>query len=66
MENLIEVLSGCDKCEVEFADADRGCCGSGINHIIPITKIWVQINDYRDIFKYKFSQYLQVFDEVCL
>ena len=63
LENLIEVLTGCDNCEVEFVDADIGCCGAGVNHIIPITKIWVQSNGSRDVFKYKFSQYLQVFDE---
>ena len=63
LENLIEVLTGCDNCEVEFADADSGCCGAGVNHLIPITKIWVETNGSRDIFKYKFSQYLQTFDE---
>ena len=64
LENLIETLTGCEDCEVEFADNESGCCGGSIiNHIIPITKIWVQINGSREIFKYKFSQYLQVFDE---
>lgn len=63
LEQLIEVLTGCDDCEVEFADVENGCCGATVNHIIPITKIWVQTNGSRDIFKYKYSQYLQVFDE---
>ena len=64
LENLIETLTGCEDCEVEFTDNESGCCGGSIiNHIIPITKIWVQINGSREIFKYKFSQYLQVFDE---
>ena len=63
LEQLIEVLTGCDDCDVETEDVESGCCAATANHIIPITKIWVSGSGNRDIFKYKFSQYLQVFDE---
>ena len=63
LEQLIEVLTDCDDCEVEFDNIESGCCGAAVNHIIPISKVWVTVNGSRDIFKYKYSQYLQVFDE---
>lgn len=63
LENLIEVLTDCDDCEVEYENNESGCCGAAVNHIVPISKIWVNGKGSRDIFKYKYSQYLQVFDE---
>ena len=63
LENLIETLTGCDDCSIDIADIESGCCGTVRKKIVPITKIWVQINGSRESFKYKFSQYVQVFDE---
>lgn len=63
LENLIETLTSCDDCDVETADFECGCCGaSSSTHIIPITKIWVNNGGNRDVFKYKYSQFLQVFE----
>ena len=41
LEHLIETLTGCDYCDIEFADGDAVCCGKVSNQILPITKIWV-------------------------
>lgn len=64
LENLIETLTSCDNCDVETADVDAGCgcSASSKPHIVPITKIWVRNNDSNDIFKYKYSQFLQTFE----
>ncbi len=65
LENLIETLTSCDNCDVETADIDVGCgcSASSKPHIVPITKIWVRNNDSNDIFKYKYSQFLQTFEQ---
>ena len=63
LENLIETLTSCDDCDVEIADFETGCCGTSTAHILPITKIWVKNNGSSEIFKYKYSQFLQVFEQ---
>ena len=64
LENLIETLTGCDDCNIEIADIEAGCCGtSSKGHIVPIGKIWVNVNGANEIFKYKYSQYLQTFEQ---
>ena len=64
LEHLIELLTGCDNCEVITADPELNCCGKEIStHIVPITKIWVKNGENTEVFKYKYSQYLQLFEE---
>ena len=62
LEQLIETISSCDDCSVEVADFDIGCC-SKCSHIVPITKIWVKNKDSTEVFKYKYSELLQVFEQ---
>lgn len=62
LENLIETISSCDDCSVELDDFDIGCC-SKCSHIVPISKIWVKNKDSTEIFKYKYSELLQVFEQ---
>ena len=64
LENLIETLTGCDDRQIDIADFESGCCGTSANkHIVPITKIWCRTGEVSDVFKYKYSAYLQVFEE---
>ena len=63
LENLIETLTSCDDCDIDVADFEGGCCGASTNRIVPITKIWVKNNGSNEIFKYRYSQFLQVFEQ---
>ena len=64
LENLIETLTSCDNCNIEIPDIDAGCCGaSTATHIVPINKIWVRNGETSEIFKYRYSQFLQTFEE---
>ena len=63
LENLIETLTGCDDCSIDIADFESGCCGSVNKRIVPITKIWTRNGDSSEVFKYRYSQYLQIFEE---
>ena len=64
LEHLIELLTGCDNCEVITADPELNCCGKEIStHIVPVSKIWVKNGENTEVFKYKYSQYLQLFEE---
>ena len=64
LERLIELLTGCDECSVMTADPEINCCGKEISsHIVPVSKIWVKNGNDTEIFKYKYSQYLQLFEE---
>ena len=63
LENLIETLTNCDDCDIQIADIETKCCTISSKNIIPITKIWVKNNDSCELFKYKYSQYLQIFEE---
>ena len=63
LENLIETLSGCDDCSIDIPDVEPQCCGTNNQRIVPIIKIWVRNGDSSEIFKYKYSNLLQVFEE---
>jgi len=63
LENLIETLTSCEDCSIEIADIDAGCCGTQTTHLVPITKIWVRNGDTTEIFKYRYSQFLQTFEQ---
>ena len=64
LEHLIELLTGCDNCEVITADPELNCCGKEIStHIVPVSKIWMKNGENTEVFKYKYSQYLQLFEE---
>ena len=64
LENLIEVITSCDDCSVDIAvDPDAGCCGSSKIKIVPVSKIWVRNGDVTELFKYKYSSLLQVFEQ---
>ena len=64
LERLIELLTGCNECSVMTADPEMNCCGKEISsHIVPVSKIWVKNGNDTEIFKYKYSQYLQLFEE---
>ena len=63
LENLIETLTSCDNCDVEITDIEAGCCGTSTAHIVPINKIWVEVGGNREVFKYKYSQFLQTFEQ---
>ncbi len=63
LENLIETLTSCDDCSIDFNDIETSCCGSSsTSKIIPVTKIWVRNKDSSELFKYKYSQFLQTFE----
>ena len=62
LEHLIETLTSCDSCDIEVNDVDAGCCGTS-TRIIPINKIWVRNGETTEIFKYRYSQFLQVFEQ---
>ena len=63
LENLIETLTSCENCDIEITDIETGCCGTSSNHIVPINKIWVRSGETNEIFKYKYSQFLQTFEQ---
>ena len=64
LENLIETLTSCDDCNIEIPDVEAGCCGaSATTHIVPINKIWVRNGETSEIFKYRYSQFLQIFEQ---
>ena len=63
LEKLIESLTGCDKCEVVVGDFDEACGCSINSSICPVSKIWVHNGNESDVFKYKYSQYLQTFEK---
>lgn len=64
LENLIETLTSCDDCSIDIAvDPDAGCCGSSTSKILPVSKIWVKNNDSSELFKYKYSQFIKVFED---
>ena len=61
LEQLIETLTGCDDCSIELADPEIECCKA--SKIQPINKIWCRNGDSSEIFKYKYSNLLQVFEQ---
>ena len=63
LENLIETLTSCDDCDVQISDIETKCCGTSKIKIVPVTKIWVRNGDTTELFKYKYSQFLQVFEQ---
>ena len=64
LEHLIETITSCDDCDVDFTEIETTCCGnSSTTKIVPITKIWVTVNGNREIFKYKYSSLIPVFEE---
>ena len=63
LENMIETLTSCDDCSIDVAEIETGCCGTTKLHIVPIGKIWVRNGETSDIFKYKYSQFLQTFEQ---
>ena len=63
LEHLIETLTDCDDCSIDIADFETGCCGTVSKRIVPVQKIWCRNGDVNDVFKYKYSQYLQIFEE---
>ena len=76
LERLLELLTGCDECTVMTADPEMSsalccasgpkvrCCGKEISmHIVPVSKIWAKNGNDTEVFKYKYSQYLQLFEE---
>lgn len=64
LEHLIETLTSCDDCSIDVAeDLDAGCCGAHTPKIVPISKIWVRNGDTTEIFKYRYNQFLQTFEQ---
>ena len=63
LENLIETITSCDNCDIDFADFEGGCCGNSSTKIVPINKIWVTNGESREIFKYKYSSLIQIFEQ---
>ena len=64
LENMIETLTSCDDCSIDIAvDPDAGCCGSSKVKIVPVSKIWVRNNETSELFKYKYSQFIKVFED---
>lgn len=64
LEQLIETLTGCDDCVINTSDPELNCCGESVKvNIVPVSKIWVKNGDSSEVFKYKYSQYLQLFEE---
>ena len=60
LEHLIELLTGCDNCEVITADPELNCCGKEIStHIVPVSKIWVKIPKYSNINIHNIYNYLK-------
>ena len=64
LEHMIEILTGCDECEVVTSDPEMQCCGHELSTpFVAVVKIWVTVNGTKTIFKYTFSQYLQLFEQ---
>ena len=64
LENMIETLTSCDDCSIDIAvDPDAGCCGSSKVKIVPVSKIWVRNSETSELFKYKYSQFIKVFED---
>ena len=61
LEQLIETITGADDCSIELDDPDIECCKA--SKIQGINKIWVRNGDSSEIFKYKYSNLLQVFEQ---
>jgi len=63
LQELIKVLVNCDEVKIDTNDIDVSCCGKTVeNHFVPIAKIWCRTNDISEVFKYKYSQYLEIFE----
>ena len=63
LQELIKVLVDCDEVVIETEDLEVGCCGKSIeSHLIPVSKIWIRKGDVSEVFKYKYSNYLQIFE----
>lgn len=63
LQELIKTLVGCDEVKIDIDDIDVSCCGKALNnHFVPIAKIWCRTNEISEVFKYKYSNYLEVFD----
>ena len=63
LSDLIHTLTGCDEVRIDKGDIEVSCCGSKTIPIIPISKIWTVTNGSAEIFKYKYSQFIQVFED---
>ena len=51
-------------CEVVTSDPEMQCCGHELSTpFVAVVKIWVTVNGTKTIFKYTFSQYLQLFEQ---
>ena len=62
LENIIETLTGCEECSIDIEDDAAGCCGK-LKKIVPIAKIWCRTDETSEVFKYRYSPYLQTFEE---
>ena len=61
---MLELLTGCDECTIMTADPEMSCCGKEISmHIVPVSKKKEKNGNDTEVFKYKYSQYLQLFEE---
>ena len=63
LSDLIHTLTGCDEVRIDKGDIEVSCCGSKTMPIIPISKIWTVTNGSAEVFKYKYSQFIQVFED---
>lgn len=63
LSDLIHTLTGCDEVRIDKGDIEVSCCGSKSMPIIPISKIWTVTNGSAEVFKYKYSQFIQVFED---
>ena len=64
LEHMIEVLTGCDNCEILTNDPEMNCCGQEVKlACVGISKIWVTVNGSKTIFKYQYAQYLELFEK---
>lgn len=61
LQELIKTLVGCDEVIIETEDLDVSCCVSK-SKLIPVSKIWVRSGEVSEVFKYKYSNYLGIFD----
>lgn len=62
LEKLIETITGCDECDVQTEDFETSCSCSSKVKVIPVNKIWCRTGDSSEIFKYKYGQYMQIFE----
>ena len=60
LKQLIQTLTGCDEVTIELEDIEVECCKQ--SKIQPINKIWCRKDDSAEIFKYKYSNLLQIFE----